>query len=112
MARAKRYHNPGCFYHVMLRGNNGQNIFFLDSDRQYMFFLLQEGVENYGHQIHAFCFMNNYIHLLIQIGDVPLPKVMHNLGFRHSQTINRKYETAGHLFQGRYKTTSRFQKSS
>ena len=32
MARSKRYHYPGCFYHVMLRGNHGQDIFFSDID--------------------------------------------------------------------------------
>jgi putative transposase len=103
VARTRRYHYPGCFYHVMLRGNHGQEIFFSDHDRHHMCFLLQEGVERYSHRVHAFCFMNNHIHLLIQIGNIPLSKVMHNLAFRYSQRINRKYDTTGHLFQGRYK---------
>ena len=33
MARKKRTHIPGRYYHVMLRGNDGQDIFFNDSDR-------------------------------------------------------------------------------
>ena len=104
MARLKRYHCPKSFYHVMLRGNDGQDIFFSENDRYTMYFLLQEGVENYGHQIHAFCLMKNHIHLLIQVGEVPLSKIMQNLGSRYTQKINRRYDRVGHLFQGRFKS--------
>jgi putative transposase len=103
MARLKRYHNPGSFYHVMLRGNDGQDIFFEQTDRYSMCFLIQEGTERYGHKIHAFCFMKNHIHLLIQVAEIPLSKIMHNLAFRYSQKINRKNKKSGHLFQGRFK---------
>ncbi len=103
MARPKRYHIPGSFYHVMLRGNDGQNIFFSDSDRCVMCLLLQEGKERYGHWIHAFCFMRNHIHLLIQVGEIPLSKIMQNVAFRYAQRINRKTKKIGHLFQGRFK---------
>ena len=48
-----------------------------------MCFLLQDGRDMYGHEIHAFCFMRNHIHLLIQIANVPLGKVMHNLQSRY-----------------------------
>lgn len=103
MARFERYHLPGSFYHVMLRGNDGQDIFFSDADHCAMCLLLQEGVEKYGHRIHAFCFMRNHIHLLIQVGEISLSKIMQNLAFRYSQKINRKNKRIGHLFQGRFK---------
>ncbi len=32
MARKPRLHVPGALYHVMLRGNGGQSIFFADDD--------------------------------------------------------------------------------
>jgi putative transposase len=103
MARQKRYHIPGSSYHVMLRGNDGQDIFFYDEDRCNMCFLLQEGTERYGHQIHAFCFMKNHVHLLMQVGETSLSKIIQNLAFRYTQRINCKYERIGHLFQGRFK---------
>lgn len=103
MPRPKRYHIPGSSYHVMLRGNDGQDIFFSDRDRCKMCLLLQEGIERYGHRIHAFCFMNNHIHLLIQVGAVPLSKIMQNIAFRYSQNINLRNDRVGHLFQGRFK---------
>lgn len=103
MARKPRYHIPGAFYHLMLRGNDGQDIFFNSKDRCRLCLLIQEGVERYGHRIHAFCLMRNHIHLLVQTGHVSLSKIVHNLAFRYSQNINKRYEKIGHLFQGRYK---------
>ena len=87
----------------MLRGNAKQDIFFSDADRRTLLFLLGEGIEKYDHQIHAYCLMKNHIHLLVQVGEVPISKIMHNLAFRYTQQINFKYERVGHLFQGRFK---------
>ena len=47
--------------------------------------------------------MNNHIHLLVQVGKIPLSKIVQNLAFRYSQWINRKQKRVGHLFQGRFK---------
>ncbi len=103
MARKRRYHFPGMFYHIMLRGNEKRDIFFSDADRKSMAFLLMDGVKKFEHKIHAFCFMNNHIHLLLQVCEIPASTIMHNLSSRYSQKINRKYKRIGHLFQGRYK---------
>ena len=45
MARNPRIHFPCAFFHVMLRGNGGQDIFFSSEDRTLLCFLLQKGVE-------------------------------------------------------------------
>jgi len=44
----------------MLRGNGGQDIFFSPGDHYRMFFLIQEGVERFGHRVLAFCLMANH----------------------------------------------------
>jgi putative transposase len=104
MARKRRIHIPGFFYHVMLRGNGGQNIFFSNEDRYRFYLLLQEGVERFGHRIHAFCLMTNHIHLLIQVGEIPLSKILQNLSFRYTRYQNKKHGRVGHLFQGRFRS--------
>ena len=103
MARKPRIHYPGAFYHVMLRGNGGQDIFFSDDDRSRFSLLLQEGVERYSHLIHAFCQMPNHVHLVIQVGEIPLSRIMQNLSFRYTRYVNSQKNKTGHLFQGRYK---------
>lgn len=103
MARKPRLHFPGGLYHVMLRGNGGQAIFFDEGDRYHLYLLLQEGVERFGHRIHGFCAMTNHLHLAVQVAEVPLSKIMQNVSFRYTRWINRRQRRSGHLFQGRYK---------
>ncbi len=42
MARKLQIHVPGGVYHVMLRGNGGQDIFVCDEDRYHLYLLVQE----------------------------------------------------------------------
>jgi len=103
MARRPRIHYPGAYYHVILRGNGGQDIFFSKKDRTKFYLLLQEGIERFEHRIHAFCLMSNHVHLVVQVSDIPLSKIMQNVTFRYTRYINSRKKRIGHLFQGRYK---------
>lgn len=103
MARKPRLHYPGACYHVILRGNGGNALFFDKKDRSRFFFLLQEGIERYKHRIHAYCLMTNHVHLVIQVGEVPLSRIIQNISFRYTRYMNRRKKQVGHLFQGRYK---------
>ncbi len=103
MARKPRIHYPGAFYHVILLGNGGQDIFFSKKDRTKFYLLLQEGIERFKHRIHAFCLMTNHVHLVFQVGEIPLSKIMQNVTFRYTRYINSRKKQIGHLFQGRYK---------
>jgi len=101
--RKPRIFRPTSFYHVLLRGNNGQDIFFSDMDRCRLCLIIQQGIERYNHHIHGFCFMTNHIHLIIQTGTTPLSIIMHHLGSNYARYINRIHKRIGHLFQGRFK---------
>jgi len=48
MARKPRFHYSGAFYHVILSGNGGQDIFFSKNDSTKFYLLLQEGIERGG----------------------------------------------------------------
>ncbi len=104
MPRKPRVNLPGGYYHVMMRGNGGDNIFYSPTDRSRFLLLLQQGLERYGHRIHAFCLMDNHVHLLIQVGAIPLSKIIQNVGFRYTRFINHRHKRLGHLFQGRFKS--------
>jgi putative transposase len=102
MARKQRIHIPGSTYHCMLRGNDGNNIFQQEKDFSRLSLLLQEGTEKYDHRILGFCFMTNHIHLVIQVANIPLSKIVQNFAFRYARYINKNYKKIGHLFQGRF----------
>jgi putative transposase len=103
MARKPRLHLVGGLYHVMLRGNNGKNIFIDNTDREFLENLVAEGVKRFDHKILAYCWMNNHIHLAIEVNKIHLSKIIQNLSFRYTRYINKKKKQVGHLFQGRYK---------
>ena len=103
MARKPRLYYPGALYHVMLRGNGGQPIFFSSPDYRQFYHLLQEAYQRFDHRIHAFCLMSNHVHLAIEVGAIPLAPIMQNISFRYTRWINQRQKRMGHLFQGRYK---------
>ncbi|MEO8626886.1 MAG: transposase [Betaproteobacteria bacterium] len=103
MPRKSRLHLRGGLYHVILRGNAGHDIFFEEEDRFFFYRLLDEGTRRFGYRVHAFCLMDNHIHLALQMGGQPLSKGLQNLTFRYARHINQTQNRAGHLFQGRYK---------
>lgn len=47
--------------------------------------------------------MRNHIHLVMQVEDVPLSRIMQNISLRFTKWINYTQSRTGHLFQGRYK---------
>ena len=103
MARKPRLHYQGALYHTMIRGNAKQDIFFNDGDRLRFCLFLQEAIEKYHCQIHAFCLMHNHAHLIIQVSNIPLSCIMQNISFRYARWINTRTKRVGHLFQGRFK---------
>lgn len=78
-------------------------MFYTPEDADYFLELLEEGVERYGHRIHAYCLMTNHIHLVIQTGEISLSKIIQNVSFRYTRRINRRMDRVGHLFQGRFR---------
>jgi putative transposase len=104
MPRKSRFSRHGEYFHVIIRGNNKANIFFTEDDRVYFYSLLKHGVEKYKYKIHAFCLMTNHVHIALQVGDIVISKLMHNITFIYAKWINRLQERVGHVFQGRFKS--------
>ncbi len=103
MGRKPRQHFGGAFYHFIARGNNRQPIFLAESDRRAFEWFLSDGVERFGHRNHAYCWMTSHVHMAIEVANVPLSHVAHNLLFRYARWFHRKYGRSGHLFERRYR---------
>jgi putative transposase len=103
MPRKPRLHLPGGFYHVILRGNGRQSIFFNAADRAQWEDYLQQGLTRYGHRLHAYCWMTNHVHMAIQAGTDPLARFMAFLASNYARFVNRNTGRPGHLFERRYR---------
>lgn len=103
MARKPRLHFSGAIYHVSLCGNGIQQVFKDAADFTRLLLLIQEGVEKFGHKVHSYLLLPAEIRLVVEVDEVPLARVMQQLGFRYTRWFNDRHGQAGHLFQGRYK---------
>jgi putative transposase len=106
MARLPRLTVTGYPHHVILRGNNRQDIFKTTADYQRMLNLLEEHSRVQGVDVHAYVLMGNHLHLLLTPQkDQALPKMMQAVGRSYVQTFNKVHGRTGTLWEGRYRST-------
>jgi REP element-mobilizing transposase RayT len=103
MARFPRIQFPGAFYHVIGRGNQRQEIFLDEKDKQAFLERIQRYKEETEFVLYAYVLMPNHFYLLMGAVDVPLSKIMQLTNLTYTQYFNRKYNEVGPVFQGRYK---------
>jgi REP element-mobilizing transposase RayT len=96
-------HVPGGHYHVVLRGNHREALFSSDADRRVLDDIVADAVASLGARVHAYCWMTNHLHALVQVGDRPLGGLMHRIAVRYSRHRHRALQTAGHLFERRHR---------
>ena len=106
MARLPRLTLTGYPHHVILRGNNRQDIFKTRTDYQRMLSLLEEHSRLQGVDVHAYVLMSNHLHLLLTPQqDQALPKMMQAVGRSYVQAFNKVHGRSGTLWEGRYRST-------
>lgn len=89
-------------YHVTLRGNHQQDIFFTDADRDRLSKLFSAALAHQGARLHAYCYMTNHIHAVIQVGEKPLGPLILRIASRYARVTQEGLATTGHLFEKRY----------
>jgi REP element-mobilizing transposase RayT len=100
--RKPRLHIPAAFYHVTLRGNHRQDIFFSPDDRTLLNTIVADVIPDYSARLHAYCWMTNHVHMLVQVGDTPLGRIMLRIASRYARELQTRFHTTGHLFERRY----------
>jgi putative transposase len=103
MPRLPRLHVAGGCYHVMLRGNHREDLFATSADRLALNEIVGEVLDRFGSRAFAFCWMTNHLHLLLQIADWPLGRMMQRIAMRYSRYRHKQLRTTGHLFERRYR---------
>lgn len=102
MPRALRVHFPGAFYHVTLRGNHKQGIFIDEGDQRLLNKIVARAIANADVRLHAYCWMSNHVHLLLQVNQQPLSAPMRTIACEFAREMQRKLGTTGHFFERRY----------
>jgi putative transposase len=59
-------------------------------------------IERFTARLHAYCWMTNHVHMLIQVGDAPLGRLMLRIAGRYARRVQAQLRTTGHLFEKRY----------
>ena len=104
MARKPRIHYEGALYHVIIRGNNRAYIFKSGENKEEYKKIVSKYKKRYRFKLYAYCIMDNHAHLLIEVDDIPLSKIMQGIQQVFTQHYNRKNRTTGHVFEQRYKS--------
>ena len=102
MPRPLRIHLPGGFYHVTLRGNHQQDVFAADGDRRLLNVIVARALGKSGARLHAYCWMRNHLHFLLQVSDQPLAIPMRSIASEFARAMQIKLETTGHFFERRF----------
>ena len=103
MPRIARIVIPKVAHHVTQRGNNRQDIFYVDDDRRVYLSLLKEYADQFGLAVIGYCLMTNHVHLVtIPQKEDSLAKAIGRIHFRYTQYINSLHGRNGHLWQNRF----------
>jgi putative transposase len=103
MPRTARIAIPDVPVHITQRGNNRQDVFFVDDDRRVYLSILREQSELYGLEVLGWCLMTNHIHLLARPRAADsLAKALGRTHYRYTQYVNRLHARNGHLWQNRF----------
>jgi putative transposase len=104
MARLPRLFIPGVPVHVIIRGNNRQDVFRGDGDRVFFHRCLAEQAGQHDVSVHAYVLMTNHIHLLAMGARArSIPALVQSLGRRYVGYFNYLHHRTGTLWEGRYK---------
>lgn len=103
MPRAPRIHINGGLYHIIMRGNHRSAIFEVAQDRDAFERILAAALQRHDATVHAYCWMTNHVHAIVQVANRPLGGLVQLVASRYARHFQRCVPTTGHLFERRYR---------
>ncbi len=101
MGHPVRMYREGYWYHVYVRGQREEPLFFAPDDRIRYLTFLDRSFTRAGGGIGSFCLMSNHVHLLVQMEETPLGDILRNAHSQYARDFNRRRDVRGHLIQKR-----------
>ena len=103
MPRVARIVIPGLEHHITQRGNNRQDVFFVDDDRRVYLGILKKQAAAHGLKVISYCLMTSHVHVVGIPRDADsMAKAIGRTNFLYAQYINRFHGRSGHLWQNRF----------
>jgi len=87
-----------------MRGNERKKIFRNSNDKERFLLGIEEKKKKATFLLHAYCLMDNHVHLLLNIKQDDLGEIMKSIGVRYASFYNWKHNRVGHVFQDRFKS--------
>jgi len=104
MARKARRLADSGTYHVIMRGNNKQLLFYDNEDRRKFMRILKKYVKEMDVKLYSHTLMGNHVHLQIGKANGKMATLIKKICCSYVPYFNKKYERTGHLFHSRYKS--------
>jgi putative transposase len=103
MPRIARLVVPGVLHHATQRGNNRQDVFLTDDDREFYLSVLNKQSQRYGLVILGYCLMTNHVHVVVRPQQAEsLAQALGRTHFIYAQRFNAEHARSGHLWQARF----------
>lgn len=92
-------------YHIIVRGNCKQIVFYDSKDYSVYLRILSRCKKRYGFSLYGYCLMPNHIHMVGEpVKPDGLSRFMQGLNRAYTAYFNKRYNKVGHLWQGRFKS--------
>ncbi|BEP30332.1 transposase [Helicovermis profundi] len=101
MGRKSRNYFSGAIYHIIKRGNNKTYIFNDQLDKSMFYGILNKTKLEMPFKLLYFVLMDNHYHLLVEMMDISIDKIMRSINLAYSKYFNKKYNRTGTIFDGR-----------
>jgi len=104
MPRQARIQSESNYYHIMMRGNNRENIFNWDGQKLFFIELLEIQKADGLLDIVAYCLMDNHVHIIVNAELKNIATTLKVTNIKYAMKFNRELGRVGHVFQDRYKS--------
>ena len=92
-------------YHLVInKGVAGRKIFYEESDYEKFLEIVCTSAKLYDFVVHSYCLLYDHYHLLVETKEENISLAIRYINSNYAIFFNKKYNRAGHLWQGRYQS--------
>ncbi len=104
MGKKPRQFVKGGIYHIIQRGHNRSFIFNEETDKSIFLDMVKTARQERPFHLLYYVLMDNHYHLIVEMADVPIDQVMHQINLAYSKFYNKKYNCTGTAYGQRYRS--------